>query len=370
MANPQLLQYIENERKRGVTDDQLKTALHASQWPPAEIEAAFASGPATPPPPPTPSLVPPQPGAPMVQPVPHEIQGWNWGAAGLTWIWGIKFNVWLSLLMFFPPLSWFWWVVLGVKGNEWAWGARHWSSVDEFHAAQQPWKKWGLIVFVLGIVTSIALVIGYLFLFVSLFTHTIATPTTTNVAVTPLNALTSNQAKARDAQRKYDLATIRTTLQLYADDHQNSYPSVDGTITSGTSAGQANGGLTALVGSSSLNTNVNADANSNINVETAVNTSPALNVNSLVTGNENTNTAAVNTNPVEPTSSTVYLANIPNPPANGTSDQQTYYYTQTQSGAHYVLFTKLESVDQWYYVNDLFASGETPIRPTCSTTCP
>ena len=29
--------------------------------------------------------------------VPEEIKGWNWGAAGLHWIWGAYHEVWISL---------------------------------------------------------------------------------------------------------------------------------------------------------------------------------------------------------------------------------------------------------------------------------
>src|SRR3989344_2281963 len=49
--------------------------------------------------------------------VPPEIRGWSWGAAGLTWIWGISHRVWLSLLMFVPVVNMVWWIVLGLKGN-------------------------------------------------------------------------------------------------------------------------------------------------------------------------------------------------------------------------------------------------------------
>lgn len=83
-----------------------------------------------------------------VSEIPEEIKGWNWGAAGLSWLWGIYHNVWLSLLQFVPVLGWFWWIVLGVKGNEWAWRAKKWESVEQFKKVQRRWRVWGMGVLV------------------------------------------------------------------------------------------------------------------------------------------------------------------------------------------------------------------------------
>lgn len=87
--------------------------------------------------------------------VPEEIKVWNWGAAGLTWIWGLSFGVWISLLTFVPIVNWFWWIVLGIKGNEWAWRKGNYKSVEEFKVKQAKWRPWGIAIFVLGIILSI-----------------------------------------------------------------------------------------------------------------------------------------------------------------------------------------------------------------------
>lgn len=81
--------------------------------------------------------------------VPPEISKWNWGAAGLTWIWGIYHNVWISLLMFIPLVNIVMIFVLGNKGNEWAWKAQKWESVEKFLASQKKWETLGIIFFVL-----------------------------------------------------------------------------------------------------------------------------------------------------------------------------------------------------------------------------
>ena len=77
--------------------------------------------------------------------IPDEIKHWNWGAAGLTWIWGSYYSVWISFLMWISPISLFWWIVLGIYGNEWAWRNHAWASVAEFQATQDKWKPWGIL---------------------------------------------------------------------------------------------------------------------------------------------------------------------------------------------------------------------------------
>jgi|GEM_PF-812460 len=83
--------------------------------------------------------------------LPEELEGWNWGAAGLSWIWGISNSVWISLLAFVPFLNLIFWIILGIKGNEWAWGNSKWKSVSEFKRVQNKWKPWGIAVFCIQI---------------------------------------------------------------------------------------------------------------------------------------------------------------------------------------------------------------------------
>jgi len=32
------------------------------------------------------------------------------------------------------------WIVLGLKGNEWAWRARKWESIEQFKSSQENWS--------------------------------------------------------------------------------------------------------------------------------------------------------------------------------------------------------------------------------------
>ncbi len=84
--------------------------------------------------------------------IPPEIKGWNWGAAGLTWIWGASHRVWISFLVFIPLVNFVVLIYLGIKGNELAWKADKWESVDTFLASQKKWTPWGVIFFILGII--------------------------------------------------------------------------------------------------------------------------------------------------------------------------------------------------------------------------
>lgn len=87
--------------------------------------------------------------------VPKEIKGWNWGAFGLTWIWGAYHGVWISLLSFIPVVGFFIWIILGIKGNEWAWRARKWESVEAFQLSQKNWKRWGIVFFIISLLLNI-----------------------------------------------------------------------------------------------------------------------------------------------------------------------------------------------------------------------
>jgi ABC-type Fe3+ transport system permease subunit len=78
--------------------------------------------------------------------IPPEIQGWNWGAFFLNWIWGIGNSTYIAFLMFVPFVNLIMMFVLGAKGNEWAWQNRAWRDVDHFKTTQKRWRNAGLIV--------------------------------------------------------------------------------------------------------------------------------------------------------------------------------------------------------------------------------
>ena len=82
--------------------------------------------------------------------IPKELKEFNWGAFLLTFIWGIRYKAWITLLAI--PLIWFQlpfginWILYtvlqfycGIKGNEWAYQVEWWKKPVEFRRTQMRW---------------------------------------------------------------------------------------------------------------------------------------------------------------------------------------------------------------------------------------
>ena len=78
-------------------------------------------------------------------PVPDEIKGWNWGAFLIPWLWPFTNHVWIGLLAIVPQVGWIMALILGAKGNEWAWKSRRWRSIEQFKAYQRGWAIAGIL---------------------------------------------------------------------------------------------------------------------------------------------------------------------------------------------------------------------------------
>ena len=76
--------------------------------------------------------------------VPREIIRWNWGAFFLNWIWGIRNKTYIAFFCVLPIIGFFMMIVLGMRGNEWAWQNKQWESVEQFQREQKIWSKWGI----------------------------------------------------------------------------------------------------------------------------------------------------------------------------------------------------------------------------------
>ena len=87
--------------------------------------------------------------------VPKEIKKWHWGAFTLSLIWGLWNNVWISLLLLVPLLNLVILVMLGIKGNEWAWRKKRWESIEQFQRVQHKWSMWGIGILVFKITVII-----------------------------------------------------------------------------------------------------------------------------------------------------------------------------------------------------------------------
>ena len=88
--------------------------------------------------------------------IPDEIRGWSWGAFVLTWIWGLGNKVYIAFLCLIPYAGVIMTIVLGIKGNEWAWRNQKWDDIQHFKRVQKKWAHWGI-----GILIAI-LILGFL----------------------------------------------------------------------------------------------------------------------------------------------------------------------------------------------------------------
>jgi serine/threonine protein kinase len=107
--------------------------------------------------------------------IPDEIQGWNWGAFFAPGVWCITNQVWIGLVswadfslvttVFTFGMTWpFMAILLGVKGNEWAWKSRRWRSVKEFKRHQRLWAFIGFLIFIIFLILITLIIVGVLVL--------------------------------------------------------------------------------------------------------------------------------------------------------------------------------------------------------------
>ena len=92
----------------------------------------------------------------------------NWGAFFFNWIWGIVYQKWIMLIVliisFIPIVSLInlgLVIYFGTQGNKWAWQARLYKSIEEFHKIQRNWAAAGVGLFVfffaIGVIAALTL---------------------------------------------------------------------------------------------------------------------------------------------------------------------------------------------------------------------
>jgi hypothetical protein len=87
--------------------------------------------------------------------LPAELKGWSWGAFVLSWIWGIGNKTWIAFLVFIPLVNIIMVFILGARGHQWAWQNKEWDSVEHFRKTQRTWNRWGVALFIIGIVVGV-----------------------------------------------------------------------------------------------------------------------------------------------------------------------------------------------------------------------
>ena len=79
------------------------------------------------------------------EPIPDEVKGWNWGAFLMPYLWMFPNKVWFGALCFVPYIGWVMTLLIGTKGNEWAWKSRRWRSIEQFKRHQRGWAIAGIM---------------------------------------------------------------------------------------------------------------------------------------------------------------------------------------------------------------------------------
>lgn len=99
--------------------------------------------------------------------VPAEINSWNWGAFMFSWLWAVCNGVYWPLVIIVcgiipyvgPFIVFCISVLLGIKGNEWAWKSGRWNSVEHFKSVQHKWAV--ACLWVLGISVALLLFLSF-----------------------------------------------------------------------------------------------------------------------------------------------------------------------------------------------------------------
>ncbi len=150
-----------------------------------------------------------------------------------------------------------------------------------------------------------------------------------NLNTSDVQPLIQSRARARDTKRKSDLAEIRRIIVYNYKASTTLVPNEDGVISYGDPTPTPLGGLRQV--QEELDKQNNAAQKDALGQPLGV----------------------------------VYL---PNPPTGNAPEQQKYHYVQ--SNGHYLLYTRLETEDVWYYINDQGVIGSQATEPVCGTTCP
>ena len=87
-----------------------------------------------------------------------EFERWNWGAFGLSCIWGIGNRTPAAWFVLVPFAGWFGMpFLLGLKGNEWAWRNGNWPDIETFRRTQQTWARRALLAWS-GVAVAVVLI--------------------------------------------------------------------------------------------------------------------------------------------------------------------------------------------------------------------
>lgn len=270
IMNDQLKAYVDEVRKSGMSDEDIRKRLSGIGWGDAEISEVLGTnlGPQTP----LPSAASVQPGGPAMQqasvsatgnlaPESHEfISEWSWGGFGLGWIYFFasrakKYGFIFLIILFVvspviqivislasrfipaltaasqylsPVVSVALWFVISllpaIKGRKWVWNNGKWADFEVYKQRQKFLDKIGIIFLIIGALTALAL-FGLIFALVlktpaqnqssqppSTNTPTVVEPTSTPIANLATTTASSDKVATISVQTNYKSNPLRVLV--------------------------------------------------------------------------------------------------------------------------------------------------------------
>jgi hypothetical protein len=90
-----------------------------------------------------------------------KVSGWNWGAFFLAPFWGVGHRVYFGLLALLPVVGIAFAIILGVKGNEWAWQRKAPTSIAQFRRVQAMWTYVAVGLFFVVIALNVVAIVTH-----------------------------------------------------------------------------------------------------------------------------------------------------------------------------------------------------------------
>ena len=91
--------------------------------------------------------------------LPEGARGLSWGGLFLTPIWGVFNGTFLALLSLLPYINLLVSIWMLIKGRQYAWQNKRWSSVEHFNSVQKKWSIAGVIIVPLAVLLIVGSVI-------------------------------------------------------------------------------------------------------------------------------------------------------------------------------------------------------------------
>lgn len=79
----------------------------------------------------------------------ERLESFNWGAFFWSWIWALRYGIWIGLLALIPGVGLIMRFILGFRGNRWAAQHNVITNMDQFLLVQRRWGLAGIIVFII-----------------------------------------------------------------------------------------------------------------------------------------------------------------------------------------------------------------------------